>query len=87
MGRVEDKKGEQFGVKFLNFNHIDKTAAGMWANSRRDVKLYYPNKQGFLEISLKYLGLLQSQKKRFFARETRQRREKKKRVFWLRVLV
>ncbi len=29
MSRVEDKKGEPFGVKFLNFNHIGKTAAGM----------------------------------------------------------
>jgi len=29
MGRVEDKKGEPFGVKFLNFNYIGKTAAGM----------------------------------------------------------
>ena len=34
MGRVEDKKDEPFGVKFLNFNHIGKTAAGMWADSR-----------------------------------------------------
>jgi len=30
MSRVEDKKGEPFGVKFLNFNHIGKTVAGMW---------------------------------------------------------
>ena len=29
MGRVEDKKDEPFGVKFLNFNNIGKTAAGI----------------------------------------------------------
>ena len=40
MSRGEDKKGEPFGVKFLNFNHIGKTAAGMWADSRREMLNY-----------------------------------------------